>query len=159
MMGRVLRSTFAATPAAALLLVGCMGGTVTPGQAPPAGTVGNEAQGGPHLMLTRSGDRRAGTVSTDAVPEASTLTYRGGPVLDHVAVSPVWWGSGVQFTTTLPGFYKAVIASSYYDWLTEYNTPTQTFGEGTLLNNGFAYAGTGSSNLSDANIQIGRAHV
>ena len=131
MMGRVLRSASAVAPAA-LLLIGCMGGTVTPGQPSPGGTVGNEGNGQPHLMLTRSHDRRAGSVSTDVLPDATSakLTYRGGPVIQNVAVAPVFWGSGVQFTTQIPSFYKAVVASSYYDWLTEYNTtsPAQKLG-------------------------------
>src|SRR5438105_12640264 len=153
MMGRVLRSLVAVGPVAALL-IGCVGGTVTPGQ--PSGSDGT---GGPHLMLRRSNDRHQGTESIDAVPAAAKLTYRGGPVLQNVAVSPVWWNSGVQFTNTLPGFYKAAIASSYYDWLTEYNTtsPVNKFGEGTLLNNGTQT--TGGTNLTDAQVQSGLASL
>jgi hypothetical protein len=76
------------------------------------------------------------TVTPEATPAASTLTYRGGPVLSNVKVITVFWGNNVQFsgtgTSTLNAFYSAVVKSPYYDWLNEYNTPTQTIGEGSF---------------------------
>ena len=157
MIRRVLRSAIAVAPAA-LLVVGCMGGTVTPSQPSPGGTVGNgnKPAGAPHLMLTRSGDRRTGTVSTDVVPAAANakLVYNGGPVLQNVKVFGVWWGSGVQFTDKLPGFYNSVTQSSYYDWLSEYDTtsPVQNIGEGSFAGS-YAYASGATGTVDDSAIQ------
>ena len=156
MIRRVLRSASAVAPAA-LLLVGCMGGTVTSGQPSPGGTVGNQASSGPHLMLTRSGDRRTDTVSTEAVPNATAkLTYRGGPVLQNVKVFGVWWGGAtkVQFSDKLPGFYNSVTQSSYYDWLSEYNTssPAQKIGEGSFIGS-YSYTAGATGTVDDSAIQ------
>jgi hypothetical protein len=59
-------------------------------------------------------------------PQAPTchLNYYGGKVIQNVVVHEVNWGSGVNATvqSTLGGFYAAVSASAYFDWLAEYNT-------------------------------------
>ena len=58
-------------------------------------------------------------------PEATChLNYYGGKVLQNVVVEEVNWGTGVNATvqSTLGGFYAAVTASAYFDWLSEYNT-------------------------------------
>jgi MYXO-CTERM domain-containing protein len=99
--------------------------------------------------------------SNAAVPNAAmgALTFRGGPVLQNVRVVTVYWGNNVQFsgstgTQTLDAFYKAVIASSYYDWLKEYNTtsPVQKFGRGTFAGT-YAYTAGATGTLTDASIQ------
>jgi hypothetical protein len=99
-------------------------------------------------------------VNHNPVPEAgSTLTYRGGPILAHVKVNTVYWGTGVQFsgtgTQSLDAFYTAVTQSAYYDWLIEYKTASQPMvGRGSF---GMAYAYTTgkTGNITDANIQTG----
>ena len=160
-MRSVLRSTLFVASAAALL-IGCAGGTITPGQSSPSQ---DDVAGKPHLMLTRQAargpeaQRGVMTVTPDAVPNAAAnLTYRGGPVLANVKVVTVFWGNNVQFSGTgsqsLNSFYSAVTASPYYDWLSEYNTPTQNLGEGTL-GGSYAYTSGKTGSITDGNIESG----
>ncbi len=55
---------------------------------------------------------------------APKLVYYGGPVLQNVKVYNVNWGSHINATVTsqMPLFYADVVASPYFDWLSEYNT-------------------------------------
>ena len=82
--------------------------------------------GTPHLMPL-------GVEPRAAIP-APHLNYYGGAVLSNVAVVVVFWGPNVAVTTRsqIGGFYSAVTNSAYFDWLTEYNTPTQIIGRGSL---------------------------
>ena len=56
--------------------------------------------------------------------------YFGGRVLAQPSVVTVYWGSTVDATVKSevggaaggPNFYSDVLASSYVDWLTEYDT-------------------------------------
>jgi hypothetical protein len=52
------------------------------------------------------------------------LTYRGGPVISNVKVQAVAWGPSTNATAKamLPAWYAGVTSSSYFDWLTEYDT-------------------------------------
>ena len=67
------------------------------------------------------------------------LTYHGGRVIGHVKVDVVVWGSW-SYGTTVPltgahsmsSFFGGITASRYLDWLSEYNTPSQQIGRGTL---------------------------
>lgn len=97
---------------------------------------------------------------TEAKPEqpvgqlsAKTLTYYGGPVLQHVNVVPVYWNSSVANQSQLNAYYAGVTNSAYFDWLKEYNTssPAQSIGRGT------AQAGyvdnRSTTSVTDAQIQ------
>ena len=55
---------------------------------------------------------------------SNNLVYYGGPVLSHVKVSIVYWGSDVdpQTVAGMGGFFKMVTSSSMLDWLNRYNT-------------------------------------
>jgi len=113
----------------------------------------------PALAAPRGAHAVSSAVQNDAVPNASgNLTYRGGPVLQNVKVFTVYWGNNVQFsgtgTQSLDAFYKAVIASPYYDWLNEYNTPSpsQKFGRGTFAGS-YAYTNGATGTLQDSSIQ------
>ena len=74
---------------------------------------------------------------------ADKLQYFGGPVLTHVRLVQVLWGSGTYLSgvadggvttpTKLGDFYTAITNSRYLDWLREYDTPTQAIGRGTFL--------------------------
>jgi hypothetical protein len=73
---------------------------------------------------------------TAAVPK---LSYYGGHVLSHVKVEAVVWSSwsypkSVALTgpKSIASFFAGVTKSKYLDWLTEYNTPTQRIGRGSL---------------------------
>jgi hypothetical protein len=59
------------------------------------------------------------------------MHYDNGPVLTDVDVVAVLWGNiNSSVAQTIPGFYTAVTDSAYLDWLSEYNTPTQSICRG-----------------------------
>ncbi|KAJ3268453.1 hypothetical protein HDV01_002732 [Terramyces sp. JEL0728] len=61
------------------------------------------------------------------------LTYYGGPVISNVEVHPIFYGgSSVQYKSQINAFYSGVVNSAYFDWLSEYNTKTQTIGRGSF---------------------------
>jgi hypothetical protein len=83
------------------------------------------------------------TVSTFGARRAPAsdphLDYYGGRVLSHVKVDVVVWdrwsyGRAARLTgsRSIESFLKAVTASSYVDWLDEYDTPTQHIGRGNV---------------------------
>jgi len=84
---------------------------------------------------------------------AANLQYYGGPVLAKVKVFTVFWNNKVQFQSQLNDFYKAVADSAYYDWLSEYNTPTQTIGRGSLLGSLVDPTPPTSTSLTNVDIQ------
>jgi len=77
-------------------------------------------------------------------PSDAHLLYFGGPVIANVKVYSINWGSKIDPTVKagMGGFYRTITASSYMDWLSEYNTnitsvdgqkgTAQTIGRGTL---------------------------
>ncbi|KAJ3331562.1 hypothetical protein HDU76_002836 [Blyttiomyces sp. JEL0837] len=78
------------------------------------------------------------------------LTYYGGPIIANVQVNPIFYGS-VSYQSQLPGFYQSVVASTYWDMLSQYSTSTQTLGRGTY---GSAYvepSPTSTKTLDDVN--------
>lgn len=93
----------------------------------------------------------AGAVSpprtTDAQPSSTPrrgaavphLSYYGGRVLGHVKLDVVVWGSWSYGTTapltgrrSISSFLGGITNSKYVDWLSEYDTPTQHIGRGSL---------------------------
>ena len=70
---------------------------------------------------------------------APHLSYYGGRVLGHVKVDLVVWDRW-SYTSTVPlsgkrsitSFFGGITNSKYIDWLSEYDTPTQHIGRGTL---------------------------
>ncbi len=87
--------------------------------------------GGAHIMPVHRPDR----AKPAAVPNATgaQLAYYGGPVLSNVKVFTVFWNNSVAYQSQLNAFYTAVTNSAYFDWLTEYDTPTQNIGRGSFL--------------------------
>lgn len=59
-----------------------------------------------------------------ASASAQPLVYYGGGVISNVEVVQVAWTSGVDatFQADLTEFYKAILGSTYLDWLSEYDT-------------------------------------
>jgi hypothetical protein len=104
------------------------------------------------------GAHLVGEDTTNIVPHAaSTLTYRGGPVLAHVKVVTVYWGNNVQFSGTGPqsldAFYTSVVQSAHYDWLIEYKTTSQPMvGRGSFAGT-YAYTAGKTGSITDANIR------
>ncbi|KAJ3316268.1 hypothetical protein HDV06_003947 [Boothiomyces sp. JEL0866] len=62
----------------------------------------------------------------------ANLIYRGGPVVSNVEVTPIYF-KNFDYKKEMDEFYKAIVDSSYMDWLSEYNTPKQKIGRGTVL--------------------------
>jgi hypothetical protein len=113
----------------ALAIVGAACGTGTPGADPEAGDGQNVYGTRVHVMPLRnpSGPRH------DAAPAGAHLTYFGGRVVSNMQVVQVLYGTGSYLSnvsaTTSPSmatFYQGVLNSAYMDWLTEYNTNTQS---------------------------------
>jgi hypothetical protein len=67
------------------------------------------------------------------------LDYYGGRVISHVRLDLIVWG-GWSYPASVPltgkhsvsSFLGGIARSKYLDWLSEYATPTQTIGRGTL---------------------------
>jgi hypothetical protein len=103
-----------------------------------------------HTMPMLASDAR------EAAPVAGAgtqLTYYGGPVIANVVIHAVYWGNSVAFQSHLNDFYRSVTNSSYMDWLSEYNTPTQQIGRGTFAGAAVIRPGHTGTSLSDADIQ------
>ncbi len=67
-----------------------------------------------------------------ATPSGSHLNYYGGPVVSNIDVVIVYWGNNVSSVVTggIPDFYTMLVDSSLITMLSEYNTDTQTIGQG-----------------------------
>jgi hypothetical protein len=104
----------------------CLGAACLVGTATPSSSAVP-----PQSAYQVGGSARLGT--------APHLTYYGGRVLSHVKVDVVVWGSW-SYGTTVPltgtrsitSFARGITASSYVDWLREYDTPTQQIARGTF---------------------------
>jgi hypothetical protein len=104
--------------------------------------------GGFHAMPLMSASKSA------VAPAAATrLKYYGGPVLPNVKIFAVYWGASTAFQTHLNDFYGSITSSAYFDWLTEYNTPTQTIGHGSFLGSKVITPSVTGTRLKDAQIQ------
>src|SRR5664279_3822693 len=72
-------------------------------------------------------------LSPFSAPAGAHLTYFGGRVVSNMQVVQILYGSG-SYNAQVAGtsspnmgtFYQGVLNSSYVDWLTEYNTTTQS---------------------------------
>jgi hypothetical protein len=113
--------------AVAVGIAACSSGSTDRAQATGARqTVG----GGAHIMKKFGAAQSTAKTGTPL----TKLTYHGGPVISNIKVVDVFWGSGAtSFQSQLEGFYSAITASPYFDWLSEYNTPTASIGEGTFV--------------------------
>ncbi|KAJ3330830.1 hypothetical protein HDU76_004748 [Blyttiomyces sp. JEL0837] len=79
---------------------------------------------------------KTSTTSSPTPTPNNKLVYYGGPIIPNVNVIPVsnlLWGSNVAYSTKLTAFYGNVTASTYYDMLAQYSTPTQKLGRGTAV--------------------------
>ncbi len=89
-----------------------------------------------------------------AAASGAQLTYQGGPLLQAVKIYVVYWGQGVDSTVQsgIAGFYSDVTASSYFDWLTEYDANAMTIGHGNVAGSFTITPSTGSSTVDDSQI-------
>jgi hypothetical protein len=79
-------------------------------------------------------------VGKQTVQQPIQFTYRGGPLLANVEVTPVFWGSAwennsqlSQLRNKLNGFFDSILQSSYLDQLGEFNTQDFPIGRGKRL--------------------------
>ena len=103
--------------------------------------------GGAHIMKLHKGPQTA------SAPAGAKLVYNGGPVLSNVKVYTVYWGASVPDQASLNKFYGDITSSAYYDWLTEYNTPTQTIGHGSFGGSVVDTTPPAGSTVTDLQIQ------
>ena len=123
---------------------GTQPGTTTP-------TPAMHGIGGAHIMPVHHPDRSKPAVRPDVT--GAQLVYYGGPVLSKVKVFTVFWNNNVQFQSQLNAFYTAVTNSAYFDWLSEYNTPTQTIGRGSFIGSLVDPTPPASTALTNVDIQ------
>ena len=94
-----------------------------------AGSGGDNADnlesGTPHALFLHGGEK--------ATPAAKLIDY-GGPILERARVVAVLWGPAVdaEVAARIGDFYRAVVGSSYFSWLKEYDTAKQKIGRGAL---------------------------
>ncbi|KAJ3293802.1 hypothetical protein HDU76_007008 [Blyttiomyces sp. JEL0837] len=84
-----------------------------------------QRRGGPNMTFTTSAPTPTPT------PVKGRLVYYGGPVIPNVQVTPLWWGSGIQYSDKLPAFYGAVVNSTHFDMLKQYSISGSSIGRGT----------------------------
>lgn len=97
---------------------------------------------------------KAGTASPSPSPDPHRrFTYYGGPLLQNIAVVPVFWNSNVAHQSELGTFYSALVSPNpYFGLLAQYSTATQGIGFGTCaasVNVGQSRSGV----ISDATLQ------
>ncbi|KAJ3301586.1 hypothetical protein HDU76_005704 [Blyttiomyces sp. JEL0837] len=82
---------------------------------------------------------------------AAKLNYYGGPVIQNVEVTTIYYGNA-NYQSQIDAFYKAIVVSPWISWLSEYNTanPVQTIGTGSFVG---SYKETSNikTSLDDAN--------
>jgi hypothetical protein len=85
----------------------------------------------------------------------TSVLYKGGPVVSNAKILAVYWGQGhdPQVLAGMAPFYKTILASNYFDWFTEYNTPTQKIGRGSFAGSFSIQPGTVSTTVTDSQIQ------
>ncbi|KAJ3020541.1 UNVERIFIED_CONTAM: hypothetical protein HDU68_010120 [Siphonaria sp. JEL0065] len=64
---------------------------------------------------------------------AASVPYHGGPVVSNIEITTIFYGSGARFQSQINQYYTAITNSPYMDWLSEFNTPTQTIGRGRVV--------------------------
>jgi hypothetical protein len=117
-----------------------------------------------HKMPVRSEEERAAfLVRSQGIINTSGahLLYYGGKVVQNASVVQVLYGgSGTYLSGVLNNmgaFYGSVLASTYVDWLKEYNTtsPAQSIGRGTFHGKVAITpaAARNKTTITDANIQ------
>lgn len=95
------------------------------------------------------------------------VKYFGGRVISNVKIVEVAWGSAVDsgFLTQLQGFYTAIVASPFMDWMTEYDSiglsgfsdlqpgSNQHIGRGSFVGTYVITPSTAKTALTDDDIQ------
>src|ERR1041385_551334 len=147
--------SFRRTAVLSLLLVGCSGA----GQSAEDERTGSTQQASTQIF----GD----FAIPDGMGDGTTAAYSNGPVPSNVRIVSVFWGPNVAQTITsqIGGFYSTLVDSTYLDWMSEYNTPTQHIGRGTFAGNFTITPGFTGTTVADSNVtteianQINAGHL
>lgn len=122
------------------------------------------------LVSTSASAQRIFRLESGKIPTApisSDLKYYGGRVISNVKVVEIAWGPNVDagYMTQLQGFYTAIVASPFVDWLTEYDTiglsgfadlqpgSNQHIGRGSFVGSYVITPANQSTSLTDQDIQ------
>lgn len=128
-MRSVVQAAFAAPALVAVALVTSCGGAAPAALSPTSIPEGETLWGG-RLHKLPVGSGPVGT------PGAPRLLYYGGPILTAPRAVAVLWGDRVAAETRarIGGFFDALGASVYLDWLAEYDTarPQQHIGRASF---------------------------
>jgi hypothetical protein len=84
---------------------------------------------------------------------AGTLGYYGGKVISSAKIYNIYWGNAGSYQPQLDQFTQAVPNSSYMDWLSEYDTPTQTVGRGSFGGSVVDTSAPAGATIDDSQIQ------
>ncbi len=153
-------SGFGLCAAGAVLLVACSTQPADSVGSSIAGLHGHPGGGShAHIMPPRQQPRPAAVKQTAGPPNAH-LTYNGGPVLSSSKVFTIFWGSGATtYQTQLGDFFTAVGDSAYFDWLSEYNTPSQSIGRASYLGTYVDPSPPSGATIDDSQIQSELANL
>jgi hypothetical protein len=135
-----------ATPSPAAAETTAAPGPITPATGLPAGMMPlTDTTTSPGSGATAPGSP---TTPAGTAPPGAQLAYYGGHIIPSVQVIQVLYGTGTYTPevsdssstdgTSIASFYKGVTASTYIDWLSEYNTTfaggtQQTIGRGAFV--------------------------
>ena len=148
------RRALTALPFLALLVAGCLASAGDGRVDRSDETVNGNALGlsSAHVMPLKTFS--SGSLINTSAPSGAHLSYYGGPVLANVKVVTVFWGGStkVNYSTQLNAFYTGVTNSAYFDWLSEYDTPSQNIGRGTFGGT-FSYTNAPTGTIDDTQIQ------
>ncbi|MGB8652678.1 MAG: fibronectin type III domain-containing protein, partial [Mycobacteriales bacterium] len=160
-----------------VLLAAAVTALMTTAGASAAGAAGPSTQvhhpvsartGLPLGMTPLHGVRRASAVR-NTLSVTPALTYRNGPVVSNAKVASVLWGGastdylpevGGTAAPSMSTFFAGVAGSSYWSWLSEYDTPAspgthQSIGYGSFQGRTAITpsAGANGSTINDTSIQ------
>jgi hypothetical protein len=95
-----------------------------------------------------------------AAPPNAHLTYNGGPVLSNSKVFTIFWGSNATtYQAQLGDFFTSVGNSSYFDWLSEYDTPSQNIGRASYIGTFIDQSAPSGTTIDDSQIQTELANL
>jgi IPT/TIG domain-containing protein len=124
---------------------------------PPVPDGGAPGRPAAHPTVMRKQDATPGGGDAPLAPlaSASDLSYGGGAVLPNVRVVPVFWNRNVNAAvqSEIHCFYTATVSGSYMDWLSEYDTPSQHIGRGSVASDVTLAPGHTGRTLSDGDIR------
>jgi hypothetical protein len=136
-----------------MLLAGCIAGSGVSGRVDRSDEATNtNAIGVSNVHLMPVKRFSSDSLKNQSAPFGAHLTYYGGPVISNVKVFTIFWGTGVNYTTQLDAFYAGVTNSAYFDWLSEYDTPSQKIGRGTFAGS-YSYTTGAKGTVDDSQIQ------